>query len=97
LAYGSTSTDVIGNSAIFVRVVDRKSGTELLSKEYTGSYTEGMTKLSCDTPETKAKMVEKSLKVALEELKSDLKTVGFSNDKVASVVVGNYLMNMAWP
>jgi len=73
--YGSTETDVYGDTLLHVRVVDFGTGQVLLDNSYAGHSEERMAKLQCDTPSTKALMVGKALKLAMEQLKADLSTV----------------------
>ena len=70
--YGSTETEVLGETTVHVTLKNIKSGEVLLDKSYSGRYEEKMIRFRCDTPSTKARMVSKSLKAAIDFLKEDL-------------------------
>lgn len=72
--YGSTGIDVKGHAQLEITLVDA-NGDTLLEKKYTGLEQREFIKLSCDTPETKATVAGKALKICLEELKADLAAV----------------------
>lgn len=75
IIYGSTKTDVLGNTKLHVIVQNSETNETLLDQVYEGSYEEKLAKLSCDTPETKSRVVEKSLKLAIEKFKKDLTNI----------------------
>ena len=83
MIYGSTKTDVYGDTSLYVKIVENDTGKIIIDKEYEGHCEEKMAKLNCDSTETKAKMVGNSLKKALEALKVDL------NDAVDKYKNGN--------
>ena len=70
VAYGSTSTPVIGYATFHVRV--RHGATELLDREYVGEHTESMAKLKCDSMQTKSRMVSVALGKAIDAMVQDL-------------------------
>ncbi len=73
--YGSTETDVYGNIKFHVKILDNKTNEIILDQTYEGSYEEKLAKFSCDTPETKSRVVGKSLKLAIEKFKKDLTNI----------------------
>jgi len=73
--YGSTDTDVYGDSGIQMRVTELASGKVVLNKSYSGHHEEKMIKFKCDTPETKVRMAGTSLQKAIAAMKSDLADV----------------------
>lgn len=75
IVYGSTATDVHSDVSLDVRVVEHGSGNVLLEKTYDGHCEEKFPKLKCDTPETKAMMVGKSLKRTMEAMIFDIQKV----------------------
>ncbi len=81
--YGSTKTDVFGETNLHLKITEAKTGNVLLEKNYTGKHQEKMAKISCDTPGTRTMMVGKSLKFAVEEIKNDLgELLGDQNTKL---------------
>ena len=72
LIYGGSSTEVWGDTKLNFILTDVKIGNSVLNKDYEGHYVEEMKLLKCDTPSTKAHVVGKSLKIAMEECKKDL-------------------------
>lgn len=78
--YGSTKTDVYGDTSLYIKIVQYPTEEIIIEKQYDGHCEEKVAKLSCDTPETKARMVGLSLEKALETLKVEL-TEKFSKQK----------------
>jgi hypothetical protein len=72
MIYGSTTTEVWGDTKINFDLKDIESGEIVLEKDYEAHYVEEMALLECDTKKTKAYIVGKSLKMAIEEHKKDL-------------------------
>ena len=83
--YGLTGTDVYGESGMNLRVTDVASGKVVLNKSYSGQYKQGIVKFKCDRPETKVMVAEKSVRDAMESIKSDITQVlGNKGKEVAS-------------
>lgn len=87
--YGSTDTDVYGDSGIQLRVTEQATGKVLLDKSYSGHHEETMIKFKCDIPETKVSMAGKSLRKAIEAIKSDLREVLGNSGKIPVPVASN--------
>ena len=56
-------------------MIEEATGQVLLERTYSGHYEQQMDKFKCDTPETKATMIGKSVKEAMNQLKIDLQKV----------------------
>lgn len=87
--YGSTDTDVYGDSGIQLRVTEQATGKVLLDKSYSGHHEEKMVKFKCDIPETRVAMAGKSLRKAIEAIKSDLREVLGNSVKTPVPVASN--------
>lgn len=48
-------------------------GIAILDKSYEGHHQEQIAKMRCDTPDTKVRMTEESLKKVFQQLDSDLR------------------------
>jgi hypothetical protein len=72
MAYGSKITEVWGKTTLHIILTDANTGELVLNKNYEGFYVEEMKILECDTRSTKAYIVGKSFKQAMEEYKQDL-------------------------
>ena len=52
--------------------MDYRSGETLINKDYVGHYETKMAKFKCDSSSTKAEMIGKSLKIAIQQFEADL-------------------------
>lgn len=73
IAYGMTNTDVYGDTSLKVVVMEIKSGEKIIDKKYSYRHKEKTTKIKCDSKETKASVIGKSMKKLMAEVKEDLK------------------------
>lgn len=79
IAYGSGETDVIGEMHLKLEMIDIESKQVIHDKTYVGHFSQKMKKLNCDSPETKATVIGKSLKNAMKNMSSDLHDVFTDN------------------
>jgi hypothetical protein len=75
IIYGSTSTDVNGMAVVRFEISDINPQRVIMSREFTGRHKERVSKLNCDSNETKARVASLAFRDAVEQLKAELRRV----------------------
>lgn len=74
LAYGMTDTEVFGRVKLEMDLLDVRTGATT-ERIYTGEAREEMDKLTCDTDETRRKMVGRAFSEAMKPFRADLRAL----------------------
>jgi len=83
--YNLTDTEVQGESDIHMLVTDGSNGKIILDKSYKGLYKQDVSKFTCNIPETKVMVAQRSIENAIETIKSDItQVIGNKGQDVAS-------------
>jgi hypothetical protein len=87
VAYGSTSTPVLGHATVKITVL--RSGSELFSREYAGLHEESLAKLRCDTLETKSRVAGLAVADAVDKFLKDVDLLGTADTDAAGRVASD--------